>query len=297
MAALLSAGLSLRSALQAWPAEVPEPERTAAERVSRRLRLGDSVAGAVLAARVALGADGDVLATFLALHARLGGDAPRSLEALALAIDRRRELLAQARGASAGARLSGRVVAGLPLLALPALPLSRAPLLDAVGVALTLAGLGLALGGLVWIERLVPRPPADDPLALIAMLLASALRAGLPLPVALWAVTERPPQHLKEEIRRVRRLVHLGAPWPVALESCHDEALHELGRVLHRAASAGTPAVAALEALAERRRGQLQAEFDETLRRAPVLMVVPLTLLVLPSFVLLGVAPFLRGLA
>jgi tight adherence protein B len=273
------------------------PERTAFVRASRRLRLGDSAAGAVSAACIALGADGDALATLLGLHARLGGDAPRSLEELAVAIDRRRELAAQAGGASAGARLSGRVVAGLPLLALPALPLSRAPVLDAVGVALTLAGLGLALGGLVWIERLVPRPPADDPVGLIALPVASALRAGLPLPAALGAVTERPPQQLADAIRRVRRLVRLGAPWPVALGSCHHDALAQLGRVLHRAGSAGTPAAEALEALADRRRAQLRAEFDERLRRAPVLMVVPLTLLVLPSFVVLGVAPFLRGLA
>jgi Flp pilus assembly protein TadB len=288
--------LSLRSALRAWPNEIAQPERAAVARVARRLRLGDSVTGALSVARGALGADGEALATVLSLHERLGGDPPRSLEELASGIDRRRDFVAQARGASAGARLSGRVVAGLPLLGLPAVPLSRAPLLDVVGIGLTLAGLGLALGGLVWIERLVPRPPAEDPACLVASLLASALRAGLPLQAALAAVTERPPEKLADEARRVRRRVRLGAPWPAALASSHDDFLAQLGRLLYRVGSAGAPAAEALEALAERRRGQIHAEFDEKLRRAPVLMVVPLTLVVLPSFVVLGVVPFLRSL-
>lgn len=293
----MATGLSLRAALQAWPAEVPTPERAALDRVSRRLRLGDSVAGALSAAHAALGVDGEAVSMALSLHARLGGDAARSLEALAAAIDRRGESVAAARAASAGARLSGRIVAGLPLLLLPALPLRRAPLLDTFGILLTLAGVALALAGLVWIGRLVPRPPGDDPGGRIAISVAAALRAGVPLPAALDAVAERPPAVLAEGAERVRRMVRLGAPWPAALIGCREEPLAQMGRVLNRASAAGTPVAEALEVLAERRRRDIQATFDEALRRAPVVMVIPLTLLVLPSYVLLGVAPFLRGLA
>jgi hypothetical protein len=48
---------------------------------------------------------------------------------------------------------------------------------------------------------------------------------------------------------------------------------------------------------AARRRAARSRDFDAAMRRAPVLMVVPLVICVLPSFLLLGVAPFLRGLS
>jgi hypothetical protein len=56
------------------------------------------------------------------------------------------------------------------------------------------------------------------------------------------------------------------------------------------------PLADALESFAERWRRERTSAFDARLRRAPVLIVIPLTLLVLPSFLLLGVAPFVRGL-
>jgi tight adherence protein B len=293
----MATGLSLRSALQAWPAEVRDPEGAALDRLAGRLRLGDSITGALSAAPAALGADGEAVASALGLHARLGGDAVRSLEGLAADMDRRSELMAVARAASAGARLSGRLVAGLPLLLVPVLPVSRAALLDTAGIVLTLSGVVLALGGLVWIGRLVPRPPDADPAGRIATSVAAALRAGLPLQAALDAATERAPAGLEAAVRRSRSVVRLGASWPRALMSCGDQSLEHLGRVLARARTAGAPAADALEYFAELRQAELQAIFDARLRRAPVLMVVPLTLLVLPSFVLLGVAPFLRGLS
>jgi pilus assembly protein TadC len=48
---------------------------------------------------------------------------------------------------------------------------------------------------------------------------------------------------------------------------------------------------------ARRRRRRLQLEFDAATKKAPVMMVVPLVLCVLPSFCLLALAPFLRGLS
>jgi tight adherence protein B len=175
-------------------------------------------------------------------------------------------------------------------------PLRGAALLDATGILITVTGAALALAGLACMERLVPRSPGDDPVALMAALVAGLLRSGLPLRAALAACLQRPPAELSAPARRAGRLVNLGASWSQALAACGDGALAELGVVGRRAQVSGMPIADALERWAERRRREALAAFEAELSRAPVLMVIPLTLLVLPSFVLLGVAPFLRSL-
>jgi pilus assembly protein TadC len=66
---------------------------------------------------------------------------------------------------------------------------------------------------------------------------------------------------------------------------------------LERALCFGLPVEDALLSLAFRRRERIRHEFDAATKKAPVAMVVPLVLCVLPSFGLLALAPFLRGLA
>jgi pilus assembly protein TadC len=73
--------------------------------------------------------------------------------------------------------------------------------------------------------------------------------------------------------------------------------LRELGAVVVRAERLGTPASAALRAFAEVRRREREDEFERAARRAPVLMVLPLTTCILPAYVLLAVGPILRGLS
>jgi Flp pilus assembly protein TadB len=296
LAALVSGGLSLRAALRQWPREVAEPERSVLSSVSRRLRLGDSIVGALASAAPLLAEDHAAVTAALELHSRLGGDAVRTLEGIAAIIDRRAELEQSSRAAAAGARLSGRIVAGLCLVAVATLPFQGKGAIDPGGAVLAAAGACLAVAGLAWIERLLPRPPADDPAAAVAGLVAGVLRSGLPLGAALAAVAERPPSLLSAPAQRARRLASLGAPWPEALARSGDESLAALAEVVSRAQAAGMPAADSLERFAERRRRELLAAFEASVRRAPVLMVVPLTLLVLPAYVLAALAPFLRGL-
>jgi tight adherence protein C len=96
---------------------------------------------------------------------------------------------------------------------------------------------------------------------------------------------------------KARRLVRLGCRWAQALQRCGDPRLATIGATLRHADAFGIPIADALERHAREAEDEAARAFEASLARAPVLMVVPLTVLVLPSFFLLGVAPFLRELA
>ncbi|CAN5603319.1 hypothetical protein BH24ACT26_BH24ACT26_15710 [soil metagenome] len=281
-----------------WHEEVSGALGAELGRVGRKLELGDSVAGALAAARGALGEDASTLSSLLSMQERLGGDVAGMVVALASSLDRRADLLRAGRAAAAGAKLSGRMVAALPLLLLATLPLSRAPLFDGVGRMLFGAGLALAIAGIVAIERLVPGAPSrDDGAAVVADVTAGVLRGGVALDTALATIAEHPPDDVGAALARAGRLARLGVPWGDALARADDERLRSLARVVRHAEAMGLPIADALEEYARRTRDERLRALEATLRRAPVLMVVPLTLFVLPAFVLLGLAPFLRGLS
>ena len=298
LAALLRTGFTTREALVRWSAQAPESLRPDLERLRRRLLLGETVESAVLGLGEALGDDAASVATVLAVHARLGGDAGRMLDRLAQAIEVRRAGLESARAAAAGATLSARLVASLPFAFVPLAPLARAPLFDAVGLALL--GLGISLGamGMVWMSRLVPRPPlSEDGAALVADLAATVLAEGASVPQAFDLISRHAPPGLAIPLGRARRIAALGATWPQALQRTGESELDALATTVGWAQRSGLPVARALEQLAARRRGELAIAFDRCVRRGPVLMVLPLVTCVLPSFLLLGLAPFLRTLS
>ena len=217
------------------------------------------------------------------------------LDAIAGAMDERAEAIGRARAGAAGARLSARVIACLPLAALLLLPGSRAPLLDPMGVCFLLVGLGLCFAGMRWIDRLLPVPDdRADPAALLAVVAAAALRSGCNLDQVMEAAAARDPTLLgacrtppaarllvaggSGSLRRSRSSVPWGPHWS-------------------RPTAPGVPVAPALEAFAGRRAAESASEFERAIRRAPVKMVVPLTLCVLPAFGLIALTPFLRSLA
>jgi tight adherence protein C len=93
------------------------------------------------------------------------------------------------------------------------------------------------------------------------------------------------------------RRVRLGAGWVDALARAEEPSLRGLGASLGHAEELGLPVADALERFAHRGRAEAARRFEESIRKAPVKMMMPLTLCVLPSFILLGVAPFLRSLS
>jgi tight adherence protein B len=187
-------------------------------------------------------------------------------------------------------------VAALPFLRLLLPPSSNAPLFDRTAILLMGAGASLCGGGIAWMRRLVPRPPdSDDRAALLADLAAGAIGGGASVHAALETLCRLAPGEPAAPVLRARRLVALGAPWSDALARCGDEGLRSLGTELRRAETLGVPVAGALSGLAARRRARGRSEYRAAMRRAPVLMAIPLSFCVLPAYVLLGLAPFVRG--
>jgi tight adherence protein B len=165
-------------------------------------------------------------------------------------------------------------------------------LFDAAGLAMTALGVAMAAAGMVWIGRLVPRAPASDPAADAADLLAATLRGGAGLPEALDVVAEITPA-----LDRAHRLSRLGLRWSDALRRSGEEGPASLGATIDVAHRGGVPVAGALEAFAARRRVDRTRIHRTGVLRAPVLMVLPLVLCVLPSFLLLAIVPFIRGVS
>lgn len=289
LAALLRSGLSLRQALLAWPDELTGDHRIEAREVVRRLELGHPVNSAIEASSLAR-----VLQPAFSVHLATGVDLVAWLERIVVDREETAGALKAARGAAAGAALSGRMVAGLPLLFVPLTPMSRAPLTDPLGLAMLGVGVALALAGLRWIGRLLPQPPEADAGAELAVLLAAMLRAGLPLPGALSLASRQP--GASPSLLRAGRLVALGATWQEALTEAGAECA-SIATSIGRAQRFGIAVADALEGHAAARRAELKRGFEEKMRRAPVLMVVPLTCCILPAYGLLALGPFVRSMA
>lgn len=298
LSALLRTGLTTREALSRWSDEAPDELRPALDRLRRRLLLGREPERVIGELEETLGPDASCVAAVLSVHTRLGGDAARMLDRLARGMQERRAALESARAAGAGATLSARLVAGLPLAFVPLAPVAKAPFLDAIGLALMGVGVLLGAMGLWWMARLVPRlPDSDDLVALIADLAAAALDEGASVPQAFDLIGRHAPAALAPQLSRARRLCSLGATWAEALARTGEPGLADIGGSLRWAQRSGLPVARALEHLATQRRVELSIGFERRVKRGPVLMILPLVTCVLPSFLLLGLAPFLRGLS
>jgi tight adherence protein B len=232
-----------------------------------------------------------------ALHSAVGADLPAMLDRLATTIEQRDAALEAGAAAGAGAVLSARVVAGLPFLLIPLSPMSGGPLFDFAGIAMLVIGAAMAIAGLLWMRKLIPRPPeCEDAATMTAGLAAAALAGGAPIQRVLEAVADLLGGPA-EELNRVRRRVVLGASWSDALERSDDDGLAALGGVVRRALELGVPVADALEGFAASRRGEVVREFEAATRRAPVVMAAPLSLCILPSYALLGLGPYVRSLS
>ena len=298
LAGLLALDLSPRQALMAWHEIAPRDVRPALRRLARRLELGEPLASSLATLRPAFGPDADALRVIVEVMVELGGRAAEAVETLAASVRRRAAFESMARASGSGAMLSGRLIAILPLAFIPLASLTHGPMFDAVGVALLIGGGGLAVAGMAWIARLAPVPPnADDPAAALADLVRAALAGGADYFTVLTLVGRHAPSSTQTELRRAERLVRLGWSWSGALAETGGRGLAGLGAALGRAETLGLSVGSALESWARARRTEAAHEFEAATRRAAVLMMIPLATCVLPSFLLLAVAPFLRGLS
>ena len=158
LAAATRAGRSFRGAIEEAETDLRPPLAEAVAAVRRGLAVGESTQHA-LGPLASFSADGRLLVALVAMHARTGGDLPRSLDELGSIVVRRVEARRQARALSAQARASGAVLASLPIAFVGLLSgvsvgglgdLYRTP----VGALLLCSGLGLDWLGFNWLRRI-----------------------------------------------------------------------------------------------------------------------------------------------
>jgi tight adherence protein C len=147
-----------------------------------------------------------------------------------------------------------------------------------------------ALAGARLLQRRRSGVGCDD-LVLLADLVVLGLSAGLAFPAALEAATDEVAPRLRREVHgvlRAQRVAGSGAG-PVSGEGAR------LYRLAARAAGTGAPLLDGVRALADELRREANTEALVAARRLPVRLLFPLTLLILPGFVVLVVGPALLG--
>lgn len=162
---------------------------------------------------------------------------------------------------------------------------------------------GAALGGAGWVlpdaalARRVARrrERAATTVPELLDLVALAVGAGLSPRLALDRATSFTTGPLAEELGEAQSAVALGVPWETALRTVADRTgvpeVRRLAVTLARGKRLGTPLAEPLRRLALEVRAEQRARAEETARRAPVAMLFPLVLCILPAFVVAAVVP------
>lgn len=135
------------------------------------------------------------------------------------------------------------------------------------------------------VRRRPRRRPAPDPIGVAARLLV-LVGAGLPLMAALAGAAGSEPG-VAEVVRRSRRLGTAGA-----LAGATGP-LTPLLRRLSDAASSGSPLEPAIRSFLDGERRRRHTRAVERARRLPVRLMIPMTLMVLPGFVVMVYGPAL----
>lgn len=283
----LRAGSSARAAAATACTAVPELDLAG---LRRRLEVGLPLDRAVEGLSERLAGVGPLVAAALGVAASGGRLIPVFEEVALLAADEE-EAAAEVSAATAQVRASMVVMVGAPLAYLAyqlwtgrlGLLLARpgGGLLAAVGGALFLAG-AMVMGALL--RRRRSRP--DELVALAGRLLV-LVGAGLPLVPALSRAALASPlqAEIEEVVRRARRLGSSAA----LIEG--GAGAGPLLRQLAHATVSGAPLEPAIRSFLERARRRRHFVAIEAARRLPVRLMIPMTLLVLPGFVLMIYGP------
>ncbi|GAA0793690.1 hypothetical protein Sya03_30580 [Spirilliplanes yamanashiensis] len=133
------------------------------------------------------------------------------------------------------------------------------------------------------------RIEADLPLA--ADLLAAALRAGAPVDRAAAAVADALGGPLGDRLHRVARVLRMGGDPAEAWSYLDAPGGGRIVAAAVRSAASGGALAGALGRVADDLRADRAVAAEAAVRRAGVLMVLPLGLCFLPAFVLAGLVP------
>lgn len=231
------------------------------------------------------------------------------MEALAGRLADTEDAEARAEAGAAGARLSARILGWLPAVGVvfAAAIDTRAVgwlVTSPLGGACLVAGLLLTLAGRRWLARMVRRatasPPAEDAAVPFAMLLTEvAVASGLDVRGALQgvggALESLAPENAEALVEVASRLRE-GEGWDAAWEGAPPRLgpLKEALRWCWVAGGAPGPTLAAARLALERAEASRR---EAKVAELGVRVALPLSLCLLPAFVLIGVVPMLAAVA
>lgn len=183
-------------------------------------------------------------------------------------------------------------------------------MLAALAVAVLVGGaqgvlLGVSTGvttsaAVVWLTRreAQPRvvPVTEQEAALAADLLAAAVEAGVPLPVAVREVSAALTSPVGRALAHAHRLLLVGASAHSAVAGLlEQEATARLGRALRQALESGSPPGPVLVAAADLQRERQRSTWLQRARGAGSRAALPVGLCFLPAFLLVAVVPLVVG--
>jgi tight adherence protein B len=258
--------------------DAPPPDAVVLAAAATAAAEGEPVAQAISAARLTPGASAawPVLAAAWSVAEESGAPLAASLRDLAAGLRDEAQLRREVRAALAGPAASARLVTTLPLLAVAfgaTLGFDTVAVLFAnpLGLACLVFGAALLWAGRRWNAALAAR--------------ASRGRGDAGLELELLAVA----MSSGASIERARAVVHRA----MAEHGLRPDDGRSADAMLDLAARAGAPVAELLRAEAFRLRRAARAAGAERAAALGVRLMVPLGLCVLPSFVLLGVAPLM----
>ncbi len=161
LATSLRAGYSMQQALEAVSQEAPQPTGREFQRVLNEIRLGRSVKDALQdSARRMESVDFDWVVLAFTIQREVGGNLAEVLQTTSETILQRGRLRREMRALTAEGRISAVLLAALPFgLFLLLFSTNRdylQPMLDSrIGVIAIVIALGLLVGGMVWLTRII----------------------------------------------------------------------------------------------------------------------------------------------
>jgi Flp pilus assembly protein TadB len=165
------------------------------------------------------------------------------------------------------------------------------------------AALGSSVAVWALVPKLLTRSSGLDAaevarMPLVLDLVTSVLRAGQPVGVALTLGADAAGPRLREELRRTGALLRLGAlPSDAWSKLAEEPRLRPVAVVAVRSADSGIRLAAAWSALAGELRAEAATGATARANRTGTWVMAPLGLCFLPSFICLGIAPVVVGIA
>ena len=197
--------------------------------------------------------------------------------------------------AASQAQLSARLLSMLPFVllggAILVSPQFRSSLWSPIVVCPLLIGMALNRVGWRWITSLIARAVHDQPddIGQLTEHLCVSLRTGLSMSLACERWRTVSPMGSS-----VADLISAGAPLEEALlpiATAHPITGKNLGHTIVEAERDGLPILDTVLRLAADHRNERRRQIDTRIRQLPTRLSIPLVLCVLPSFLLLSVAP------